>query len=108
MKISNPFGLKGYLEVKAAWIVKPKAGAVTLTSAASGSATVPIAQTEDPFDLLLNVAVSYNFINAMSKDWNPLSFGSGEFEHMARWKATLSEEGLELQYADIERYRYDA
>jgi outer membrane protein OmpA-like peptidoglycan-associated protein len=100
MKISNPFGLKGHLEINATWIVKPKSGAVALTSAIAGSAKVPIAQTEDPFDLLLNVSVSYQFVNAMSKDWNPLTFGSGEFEHMARWKATLSEDDLELQYVD--------
>ena len=98
MKISNPFGLNGHLEVKAAYIVKPKVGAIAVTSAGKGTATVPIARTSEPFKVMINVQFAYDVYVGKSKN-PPLMVGEGNFEVLATWNANFDEDGLDLQHA---------
>lgn len=100
MKISKPFGLDGDLEVVAFYIMKPEVRPLAVTSSGKGTATVPLARRTDSFDVLLNVGISYDLRNFHgSKNFAPLALGDGSFEILAKWKANLSEDGLELQYS---------
>lgn len=101
MKISNPFGLKGYLEVEGSYKVGSKSGKLSPTSSGNADVSVPIPwKPNEPFEIQLSMQVEYELLKIGGVDFWDIHMaytGSGEFGAMAKWRANLTEDGLELQ-----------
>lgn len=102
MKISkDPFGLKGYLEVEDFYRVGSKSSKLSPNSSGKAEISVPVAwKPNEPFEIQLSMEVEYELLKVGGVDFWDIQmayFGTGEFGAMAKWRANLTEDGLELQ-----------
>lgn len=100
MKISNPFDFRGFLELDGEYTVGTKSGQFAPSSSGKAEATVPVPwKPDEPFDVMLTLNVKYKLLQAPTLDIvSPMGhMGVGSFGVAAKWRATLSEDGLGLK-----------
>ncbi len=99
MKISNPFDCKGSIEIDGEYKAGTKSGNLSPNGSGKAEVTVPVPWKPDTsFDVSIVLNFEYKFLNL--NFWLnilPPPSGFGQFAVMAKWRATLSEDGLELQ-----------
>src|SRR5689334_20658020 len=102
MKISDPFGFDGFVEVNGEYTVGKKTGRFS-SSSPDAEANVPIPwKPDEPFDVALTLSVEYKLrggatdvVDGVVSPMGHIGFGS--FGMAAKWRANLSEDGLELK-----------
>jgi hypothetical protein len=102
MKITDPFDMKGYLKVEGDYQVGKQTGKFSPTSIGLSYIRVPVAWKPDaPFEIKLEMRIEYELI-AKGQDFLDSMFhvGSGQFAAVAKWRANLTEDGLELKSAN--------
>jgi hypothetical protein len=96
MKISDPFGLKGYLEVEGSYKVGSKSGTLSPNSSGKADVSVPIPwRPSEPFEIQLSMQVEYELLKMSGVDFWDIHMacsGSGEFGAVAKWRANLTED----------------
>jgi OmpA family protein len=99
MKITDPFDMEGYLKVEGNYRVGKQTGKLSPNSMGLAYVQVPVAWKPDaPFEIELEMKVEYE-LSAKAQDfWDTMvHLGSGEFGALASWRASQTEDGLELK-----------
>lgn len=100
MKITDPFGMKGWLEASASYKVGAKTGALSPSSSGKAEATVKVPwKPNQSFGVWLVVSVKYELFafGSQSITDDLVHSGNGRFGAVAEWRVYLSENGVEMQ-----------